>query len=413
LEGVPRERSKHFPIDNIIMIKIVPDTSERIKVTFPYNAGIVAKINKITTHRWHAKEKYWTFSRSQPVIEEIVSTLAGEKIDIDPSLGVSIVREPFHVEPLFDKVRKLIRIKHFSIRTEETYLHWIGRYLTFHNNRDPKEMGVPEIEAFLSHLALTLKVSSSTQNVAFNAILFLYRDVMKKELGDFIKAVRAKKPKRLPTVLTKDETFRVLAAVPAEHQMMVKLIYGSGLRLMECLRLRVKDIDFGNGHILVRDAKGMKDRVTLFPENLKDHLRAHLDRVKLIHQNDLAAGYGRVYLPYAIERKYPKASLEWAWQYVFPAKGFSVDPRSGVKRRHHVSETLLQRAVRSAAQIAGLSKPINVHTFRHCFATHLLEAGYDIRTVQELLGHKDVSTTMIYTHVINKPGLYVKSPLDV
>ena len=395
------------------MIKIAPYTSERIKVTFPYNAEIVSKINKIKTRRWHAEEKCWSFSCSQPVIQEIVTALSGEKIVIDPSLGVSVIEEPFRVEPVLNSVRNLIRIKHYSLRTEETYLHWIGRYLSFHGNRDPKGMAVPEIEAFLSHLALKLKVSSSTQNVAFNAILFLYRDVMKKELGEPIKAIRAKKPQRLPTVLTKDETIRVIAAVPTAHQMMVKLIYGSGLRLMECLRLRVKDIDFGNGHILVRDAKGMKDRVTLLPDSLKGPLRSHLERIRLIHEKDLAEGFGQVYLPYALERKYPKASIEWGWQYVFPGKGFSVDPRSGKKRRHHISETILQGVVRTAARLAGIAKHINVHTFRHCFATHLLEAGYDIRTVQELLGHKDVSTTMIYTHVMNKPGLYVKSPLDV
>jgi integron integrase len=213
--------------------------------------------------------------------------------------------------------------------------------------------------------------------------------------------------------MAKDETMKVIAAVPAELRIMVKLIYGSGMRLMECLRLRVKDIDFGNGHILVRAAKGMKDRVTLLPENLKDPLRVHLERIKLIHDDDLAKGFGRVYLPYALERKYPKASLEWGWQYVFPAKNLSVDPRSGEKRRHHISETVLQNTVRTSARLVGLDKPVNVHTFRHCFATHLLEAGYDIRTVQELLGHKDVATTMIYTHVLNKPGLYVKSPLDI
>jgi integron integrase len=395
------------------MIKISPDTPGRVKVTFPYNPEVVAKVKTVKARRWHAEEKYWSFPDSKPILNEILAALAGEALDIDASLGVSPPQVPFDIDTLLDRVRDVVRLKHYSIRTEETYLHWISRYLVFHKNRDPKAMAAPEVEAFLSHLAVALNVSSSTQNVAFNALLFLYRNVLGKKLGDSINAVRAKKPKRLPTVMAKDETMKVIAAVPAEHRIMVKLIYGSGMRLMECLRLRVKDIDFGNGYILVRDAKGMKDRVTLLPENLKDPLRAHLGRIKLIHDGDLAKGYGRVFLPYALERKYPKASVEWGWQYIFPAKSISVDPRSGEKRRHHVSETVLQSAVRTAMRLVGVDKPINVHTFRHCFATHLLEAGYDIRTVQELLGHKDVSTTMIYTHVLNKPGLYVKSPLDV
>jgi integron integrase len=249
-------------------------------------------------------------------------------------------------------------------------------------------------------------------NQAFNAPLFLYRDVLKKSLDESINAIRAKKPQYLPTVMTKEEAMRVIAATPPEHQLMVKLVYGSGLRLMECLRLRVNDIDFGNNHIIVHDAKGMKDRITVLPENLKVPLSEHLGRVKLLHNDDLAKGYGSVYLPYALERKYPKAGFEWGWQYVFPARNRSVDPRSGVIRRYHISENSLQRAVKEAARIAGMAKHVTVHTFRHCFATHLLEANYDIRTVQELLGHKDVSTTMIYTHVLNKPGLSVKSPLD-
>ena len=273
-------------------------------------------------------------------------------------------------------------------------------------------MAAKEVETFLSHLAVNLKVSASTQNQAFNALLFLYREVLQKDLGESINAIRAKKPQYLPTVMTKEETMRVIAAVPPEHQLMVKLVYGSGLRLMECLRLRVKDIDFGSNYILVRDAKGMKDRVTVMPENLKASLSDHLERVRLLHKDDLAKGYGSVYLPYALERKYPKAAFEWAWQYVFPAGNRSTDPRSGVIRRHHVGENSLQRAVKEGARVAGIAKRVSVHTFRHCFATHLLEANYDIRTVQELLGHKDVSTTMIYTHVLNKPGISVRSPLD-
>ena len=394
------------------MVRISPDTAGRIRVTFPYNAELVARLRMVETRKWHPDGKYWSFENSKPILNKILSVLAAGELDIDPSLGVSVPRKSFPIEPLLERVRHLIRLKHYSIRTEKSYLPWIQRYLVFHNNRDPKEMMGKEVEAFLSHLAVNLKVSASTQNQAFNSLLFLYREVLKIGLGESINAVRAKKPQYLPTVMTKEETMRVIAAVPAEHQLMVKLIYGSGLRLTECLRLRVKDIDFGNNHVLVRDAKGMKDRVTVLPENLKAPVSKHLERVRLVHNDDLAKGHGSVYLPYALERKYPKAGFEWAWQYVFPAGNRSTDPRSGVIRRHHVSENSLQRAVKEAVRIAGIAKSVSVHTFRHCFATHLLEANYDIRTVQELLGHKDVSTTMIYTHVLNKPGISVRSPLD-
>jgi integron integrase len=418
------------------MIKISSDISGRIKVVFSYNPEYVAKIKMVKAHRWHPEEKYWSFPYSKSVLKEILSTFAGEDLEIDPSLqdGLlqnqrekltghrSLRKEPLPVKAeapgkennfLIDRVRDLIRLKHYSIRTEKSYLSWIMRYILFHNRRDPKEMANQEIEAFLSYLAVDLKVSASTQNQAFNALLFLYKEVLNKELDDSIDAIRAKKPKRLPTVMTKEETMRVINAIPADHQLMVRLIYGGGLRLMECLRLRVKDIDFENSQILIRDAKGMKDRVTVLPDSLKPSLREHLERVKLLHQNDINNGYGRVYLPYALERKYPNASLDWGWQYVFPAKSLSKDPRTGVVRRHHIHENSLQKAVKTAVRLVGMNKPVNVHTFRHSFATHLLEANYDIRTVQELLGHNDVSTTMIYTHVLNKPGVSVKSPLDV
>lgn len=314
---------------------------------------------------------------------------------------------------LLEQVADLMRIKHYSLRTEESYISWIKRYIFFHNKRHPKEMGRTEIEAFLSYLATDLKVSASTQNQAFNALLFLYREVLKNELDGSINAVRAKRPKRLPTVMTKEETMKVLSAISGVHQLMVKLIYGSGLRLMECVRLRVKDIDFENNQLIIRDAKGTKDRITVLPDSLKPSLREHLKWVKILHEEDLANGYGCVYLPYAIERKYPNANREWGWQYLFPAKGLSRDPRTSKVRRHHIHENSLQKIIKNAVSLAGITKPISTHTFRHSFATHLLEAGYDIRTVQELLGHKDVSTTMIYTHVINKGGMGVQSPLDM
>jgi len=418
------------------MIKISSDIPGRIKVVFSYNPEYVAKIKMVKAHRWHPEEKYWSFPYSKPVLQDILSTFAGEDLDIDPSLQTGLLqnqrgkltghrslrKEPFPEKAegpgkdnnfLIERVRDLIRLKHYSIRTEKSYLSWIMRYFLFHNKRDPKEMANPEIEAFLSHLAVDLKISASTQNQAFNALLFLYKEVLKKDLDDSIDAIRAKKPKRLPTVMTKDETMKVIGAIPADHQLMIRLIYGGGLRLMECLRLRVKDIDFENNQILIRDAKGMKDRVTILPDSIKLSLREHLERVKLLHQNDISRGYGRVYLPYALERKYPNASLDWGWQYVFPAKSLSKDPRTGEIRRHHIHENSLQKAVKTAVRLVGITKPVNVHSFRHSFATHLLEANYDIRTVQELLGHNDVSTTMIYTHVLNKPGISVKSPLDV
>jgi integron integrase len=319
---------------------------------------------------------------------------------------------PTPLKKLLDQVRDVLRLKHYSIRTEEAYVDWCRRYILFHNKRHPQEMGVTEVEAFLTYLAVDQHVAASTQNQALCALEFLYREVLHQELDGPITPVRAKKPERLPTVLTREEARRVIGLMSGTHQLMAKLLYGSGLRLMECVRLRVQDIDFDQHQIIVRDGKGGKDRVTMLPDALVPFLREHLQRVRLIHESDLAQGYGSVYLPYALERKYPNASTEWIWQYVFPSERLSVDPRSGVTRRHHIDENTLQKAVRQAALQARLDKHVTCHTFRHSFATHLLEAGYDIRTVQELPGHKDVKTTMIYTHVLNKGALAVRSPLD-
>jgi len=314
---------------------------------------------------------------------------------------------------LLDLMRDAIRRKHYSIRTEEAYCDWAKRYILFHNKRHPKDMDIPEIEAFLTHLASELNVASSTQNQALSALLFLYRDVLKIELDpDEINAARAKKSQRIPIVLTKAEALLVIENLAPQNRLPVQLLYGSGLRLMECLRLRVKDLDFNYRQITVRDGKGFKDRRTILPESLIEFLKSHLQLVKNIHLRDLADGYGNVYLPGALERKYPSAQKEWIWQYVFPANRFSVDPRSGVTRRHHLSESGVQKAVRKAAKLSRVNKHVTPHTFRHSFATHLLEDGYDIRTVQELLGHKDVKTTMIYTHVLNRGPLAVRSPLD-
>lgn len=273
-------------------------------------------------------------------------------------------------------------------------------------------MGAREVERFLSHLATDLRVAAGTQNQALHALLFLYREVLKLDVGLLEGIVRAKKPRRLPVVLTGIEVQKLLEGMEGTHRLMAELIYGTGMRLMECIRLRVKDIDFERNQITVRDGKGMKDRVTMLPDRIQLALREHLARIRLLYQNDLASGVAGVYLPFALDKKYPAANREWGWQYVFPARGLSKDPRSETVRRHHLHENSLQNAFKRAVRTAGIDKPASVHTLRHSFATHLLDAGYDIRTVQELLGHQDVSTTMIYTHVLNKPGTAVKSPLD-
>jgi integron integrase len=309
-------------------------------------------------------------------------------------------------------VRDAIRIKHYAISTEEAYVYWIRRFILFHDKRHPKDMGGSEIEAFLTHLAVEDHLAAPTQNQALSGLLLLYREVLRKELAYPIAAVRAKESQHLPAVLTKEETLQVIAQLSGIYHLQARLLYGSGLRLLECLRLRVKDLDFDRCAIIVRDTKGNEDRVTMLPESLIAPLKEHLRRVKRLHEEDLAKGYGTVYLPDALDRKYPNASREWIWQYVFPSEQLTVDPRSGETRRHHLDESGLQKAVRAAARAAGLDKRVTCHTFRHSFATHLLENRYDIRTVQELLGHKDVRTTMIYTHVLQRGGLAVRSPLD-
>jgi integron integrase len=313
---------------------------------------------------------------------------------------------------LLDKVRQRIRLKGYSIRTEKSYISWIKRFILFHGKRHPQEMGKPEIETFLSHLVMKHNVASSTQNQAFNAILFLYNHVLDVDMPEDINALRSKKPVRVPTVMTREETLKLNAMLHGTHKLMAKLIYGCGLRVMECIRLRVKDIDFEMNQIIVRDGKGKKDRITVLPDGVKPALEEHLAYVRRLHQDDLARGFGRVYLPNALAKKYPNADRRWGWQYVFPAKTLSKDPRSGMKRRHHLHVSSIQKAIRKAVNLCAVIKPVGCHTLRHSFATHLLAEGYDIRTVQELLGHKDVSTTMIYTHVLNRGGKGVRSPLD-
>ncbi|MFZ4535049.1 integron integrase [Propionivibrio sp.] len=320
--------------------------------------------------------------------------------------------EPPTAPKLLDQVRGRIRFKHYSIRTEQAYVDWIKRFIRHFGKQHPKDLGADEVQAFLTHLAVVGRVAASTQNQAKSALLFLYKEVLGVELPWLDKVESAKTPKRLPVVLTRDEVMAMLSRLEGSSGLIARLLYGTGLRIMECLRLRVKDVNFERGEILVRDGKGAKDRVTMLPASVVPALRVHFDRVRELHRQDLAGGHGEVHLPYALDRKYPSAGREWMWQYVFPAAGLSVDPRSGVVRRHHVQDQSVQRAIRQAVRDAGINKPATPHTLRHSFATHLLESGYDIRTVQELLGHSDVSTTMIYTHVLNRGGRGVASPLD-
>ena len=313
---------------------------------------------------------------------------------------------------LLDRVRTAIRARHYSLRTEEAYVSWIRRFILFHHKRHPAEMAEPEVNQFLSHLAMNGNVAASTQNQALSALLFLYQQVLGKDLDRIEGVVRAKKPVRLPVVLTRDEVRALLGRMSGASKLAALLLYGGGLRLLEALRLRVKDVDFGTNQITIRDSKGQKDRVTMLPTAAKRLLEKHLNHVRETHQQDLMQGFGSVYLPYALTRKYPSADREWGWQYVFPSASLSIDPRSGSKRRHHLDESVIQRSVKDAAGQAGLIKQASPHTLRHSFATHLLEDGYDIRTVQELLGHQDVRTTMIYTHVLNRGGRGVLSPAD-
>jgi len=332
---------------------------------------------------------------------------------------------------LLDRVREAIRARHYSLRTEEAYVGWIRRFILFHQKRHPIEMAEPEINAFVTHLAVQSSIGASTQTQALSALMFLYRHVLRKPLPDLDTVIRAKRPGRLPSVLTRSEVKRILGRMNGTPRLVATLLYGTGMRLLECLRLRVKDLEFGNNRIIVRDTKGGEDRVVPFPVVARAEMPSWLSRVKRIHDSDLADGFGSVYLPDAIARKFPGSEREWGWQYVFPGEHRSHDPRGKElrrrpgsaapvltptgqpERRHHLHETVIQRALRRAVLDVGISRRISCHTFRHSFATHLLEEGYDIRTIQELLGHRDVKTTMIYTHVLNRGGRGVRSPVDI
>lgn len=356
--------------------------------------------------------RYWLESSRE--LETNHPTVARHNRPVEPTASPEPAGDgKFPYPELIHDVAAEIRRRNYSIRTEHAYLQWLRRFVLFHGNRDPREMGGEELAAFLSNLALAREVSPSTQSQALNAMVFFYKQVLDKPLGELAGLVPAKKPRRVPVVLTREEVRRVLTALTEEpFALMAGLLYGTGMRLMECVRLRVLDVDFGYSQIVVRDGKGGKDRVVPLPRRFRATLEEQIRTVADLHRGDLAVGHGEVFLPEALARKYPNAPREMGWQYVFPSSKLSADPRSNKIRRHHIHETSLQRAIKRAATATGLHKRISSHTLRHSFATHLLESGYDIRTVQELLGHADVSTTMIYTHVLNKPGITVTSPVD-
>lgn len=333
---------------------------------------------------------------------------------VDPPLDERPIPRQEHdaLNAVLERLRAEIRLRQYSRRTEKSYLDWSRRFALFHQGRDLAAMGGAEVKGYLEYLVMWRNVAASTQNQSLNALVFLYQQVLQQPLGELGEFLRAKKPKRLPTVLTREEVERLLAHLQGMPKIMAGLLYGSGLRVMECLRLRVKDVDLERRQLMVREGKGRKDRLTMLPERFLPELRAHLEAVRQIHIRDLHHGYGEVFMEQGLARKYPRAGREWAWQYVFPAGQLAKDPRSEAIRRHHLHESSLQKAIKQAARESGIAKQVSCHTLRHSFATHLLESGSDIRTVQELLGHSDVSTTMIYTHVLNRPGLAVRSPMD-
>ncbi|MGE0081841.1 MAG: integron integrase [Thiohalomonadaceae bacterium] len=385
---------------------------------FEQVVGAIQTLYSMVSAAWVAGFDWQFWKDSARTLESQHATTAREALPVSPEEFASRIGETrfaslirSHLD-LFSRAASVMRVRGMSIRTEQSYLAWLCRFIQFHRNRAPADCGAAEVSAFLQYLAVQRNVAASTQNQALNALVFIYDKVLEQPLGSLGPYDRAHRPKRLPVVLSADEVRRLLEQLTGTHWLIASLLYGTGMRLMECLRLRVQDIDFDRSQIVVRRGKGDKDRVVPLPAKLVAHLRDHLSQRRELHQSDLAAGFGEVVLPDALAAKYPNAAREWRWQFVFPAGRVALDPRSGRVRRHHLHETAVQRAVTDAARKARVPKKATCHTLRHSFATHLLERGQDIRTVQELLGHADVSTTMIYTHVLNRGGLAVTSPLD-
>ena len=401
-------------------IQITSAEAGRLKIVLPYHPDRIAKIKGVEGRRWHADGRYWTVPDGEGVVSGLLTLFAGDAVDVHASLHAVkdlVTREPLsnlenREPPLLTRFIDALRSRHYSRRTEQSYCHWVRRFVSFHHPRQPDELAAAEINDFLNHLALKQRVSASTQTQALSAILFLYRYLFHRESGTLDHLIRDRKPHRLPVVMTRDEVRSVIHELHGLYRLMAGLMYGSGLRLMECLHLRVQDLDLQTHQVLVRDGKGAKDRITMLPQSEVGPLGEHLKGARALHQRDVKEGWGRVVLPYALARKYPTAAVEWGWQFVFPADHRWVNPRTSEEGCHHVHESAVQRVVKDAVRKAGLVKHATCHTFRHSFATHLLEDGYDIRTVQELLGHKDVKTTMLYTHVLNRGPRGVRSPAD-
>lgn len=379
----------------------------RLSVRFPYSAEAVSKMKSLPGRRWHPEDKTWSVPDAPGMPERLMALFA----EGPPSPSAVAATPPGDARAAIAGLRAAIRIRHYSPRTENVYVAWSERFFA-HSKKPLQKLSDDDISRFLSYLAEHDHVTASTQNQAFNALLFLFKEVLQRDPGPLEGIVRAKKPQRLPVVLSKEEVALVLNSMSGTPKLMASLLYGAGLRLLECCTLRVKDLDFDVNQIVVRAGKGDKDRRTMLPAFSRAALQSHLAKVRVQHQEDLSCGLGEVELPGALDRKYPNAPKEWPWQWVFPATSHYVDSETGKKRRHHLHETVLQRAFKEARLKSGLTKPAGCHALRHSFATHLLEDGYDIRTIQELLGHADVSTTMIYTHVLNRGGLGVRSPAD-
>lgn len=419
INALPNKRiAEHEPEDVISHLKKLGRIGSITDWQFRQSVDAIQNLFAMLEVPWLQEVDWQEWMDSSKALSEDHSTIARQvpaeqtinKLTNQKNSNLSEVRR-LHRDVL-SKLLIEIRTRGYSIRTEQAYEPWVSRFIAFCNNQNPYELGGDEVVSFLQYLAVRRNVAASTQNQALNALVFFYDQVLKQPLGDMGSFVRAKRPKKLPVVLSRSEVARLLGQMRGKHWLMCSLLYGTGMRLMDCVRLRVQDVDFEYHQILIRDGKGKKDRVVPLPARLAEAVKTHLVEVRCLHQEDLEKGFGEVYLPDALERKYPNAAREWGWQYVFPSARLSVDPRTSKTRRHHIHENGLQKAVKQAAGKADFTKRVNCHCLRHSFATHLLEKGYDIRTVQELLGHADVSTTMIYTHVLNRGGMGVQSPFD-